>query len=76
MDFIMELMILINSKGKSYDSILVIVDWLTKMSYYKPIKITINAPRLAGVIINVVVRQHGLHNTIMTDRNSLFTLKF
>ena len=63
-------------KGKSYDSILVIVDKFTKMVYYKPVKITIDVPGLAEVIINVVVRYHGLPDSIIIDRGSLFPLKF
>ena len=51
MDFVTGLPISINWKGDSYDSILVIVDRLTKMVYYKPVKITIDAPDLAKVII-------------------------
>ena len=62
--------------GDSYNSILVIVDWLTKMVHYEPVKITIDAPGLAEVIINVVVRHHGLPDSIVTDRGSLFTSKF
>ena len=64
-----------NWKGDSYDSILVIIDWPTKMVHYKLVMITINAPGLAEVIIDVVVRHHGLPNSIVTDRGSLFTSK-
>ena len=46
------------------------------MVHYKPVKITINAPGLAEVIINMVVRHHGLPDSIVTDRGSLFTSKF
>ena len=60
----------------TYDSILVIVDRLTKMVHYEPVKITINAPGLTEVIIDVVVRHHGLPDSIVTDRGSLFTSKF
>ena len=42
-------------KGNSYDSILVIVDRLTKMMHYEPVKVTIDASGLAEVIIDVVV---------------------
>ena len=63
-------------KGESYDSILVIVDRLIKMVYYEQVKITIDAPGLAEVIIDVVVRHHGLSDSIITDRGSLFTSKF
>ena len=75
-DFITVLPILTDWKGKSYDLILVIVDRLTKMVHYKPVKITIDAPGLAEVIIDVVIRHHGLHNSIITDWGSLFTLKY
>lgn len=54
-DFIIGLPILTNWKGESYDSILVIVDWLTKVVYYKPVKVTIDTPGLAEVILDVVV---------------------
>lgn len=42
-------------KREIYDSILIIVDWLTKMVYYDPVKITINAPRLVKVILDMIV---------------------
>ena len=73
MDFLMGLPILTDWKSESYDSILVIVDRLTKMIYYKPVKITIDAPGLTKVIIDVVVRHHGLPDSIITDRGSPFT---
>ena len=76
MDFVTGLLILRDKKGDSYDSIFVIVDWLTKMVYYKPVEITINAPGLAEVIINVVVRHHSLPDLIITNRGSFFTSKF
>ena len=76
MDFVTGLPILTNWKRDNYDSILVIVDWLIKIVYYKPVKITIDAPGLAEVIIDIVVHHHGLLDSIMTDKGSLFTLKF
>ena len=76
MDFVTGLPILTDWKGDSYDSILVIVDRLTKMVHYEPVKVTIDAPGLAEVIIDVVVRHHGLPDSIVTDRGSLFTSKF
>ena len=76
MDFVTGLPISTNWKGESYDSILVIVDWLTKMVHYEPVKVTIDAPALAEVIIDVVVRHHGLPDSIVSDRGSVFTSKF
>ncbi len=46
------------------------------MVYYKPVKVTIDIPGLAEVIINVVVRHHGFPESIVTDRGSLFISKF
>ena len=76
MDFVTRLPLSADWKGDSYDSILVIVDRLTKMVHYEPVKVTIDAPGLAEVIIDVVVRHHGLPDSIVTDRGSLFTSKF
>ncbi len=53
MDFVTGFPISANCKGDSYDSILVIIDRLTKMVYYEPIKVTIDGPDLAEVIIDV-----------------------
>ena len=76
MDFVTGLPISTNWKEDNYDSILVIIDRLTKMVHYKPIKIIINAPGLAEVIIDVVIRHHGLFDSIVTDKGSLLTSKF
>ncbi len=67
MDFVTGLPISANSKGDSYDSILVIVDRLTKMVHYVLVKVMIEASGLAEVIINVVVHHHGGPESIMTD---------
>ena len=76
MDFVTGLPLSADWKGDSYNSILVIVNRLTKMVHYEPVKVTIDAPGLAEVIIDVVVRHHGLPDSIVTDRGSLFTSKF
>ena len=75
-DFVTGLPISTNWKGDSYNSILVIVDWLTKMVYYKSVKIFLDAPGLGEVIIDVVVWHRGLFNSIVIDKDSLFTSKF
>ena len=76
MDFVMGLPILTDWKRDSYDSILVIVNRLMKMVYYKPVKVTIDTLGLAKVIINIVVRHHGLPDSIVINLGSFFTLKF
>ena len=63
----MGLPVLTDSKGKSYDSILIIIDRLIKMIYYKLIKITIDTPGLAEIINDIVVQHHDLPNSIITN---------
>ncbi len=46
------------------------------MVHYVPIKVTINVPGLAKVIIDIVVHHHGVPESIITDQGSLFTSKF
>ena len=55
MDFVIGLLISTNWKKESYDSILVIVDWLIKMVHYKLVKVIINALGLVEVIFDIVV---------------------
>lgn len=55
MDFITELPFSINGKDDSYNSILVIVDWLIKVGKYKPNRVIINASGLVKVIFDIVV---------------------
>ncbi len=76
MDFVTSLPISADWKGDSYDSILVIIDRLTKMIHYEPVKVMIDVPGLVEVIIDMVVRHHGVPESIVTDRGSLFTSKF
>ena len=63
-------------KKDNYDSILVIIDRLTKIVHYKPVKININTPGVIEIIINMVVWHHDLFHSIVTNKNSLFTSKF
>ncbi len=46
------------------------------MVYYELVKVTINAPGLAEVILDMVVRHHSLPDSIVSDRGSVFTSKF
>ena len=76
MDFVTGLPLSSDWKGDSYDSILVIVDRLTKMVHYEPVKVTIDASGLAKVIIDVVVRHYGLPDSIISDRRVIYISKF
>lgn len=54
-DFMTDLPWSINQKGDSYGLVLIIVDCWTKIVYYKPVKVTINALKLEEVIIIMIV---------------------
>lgn len=75
-DFIIGLPISTNWKSESYNFILVIVNQLTKIIHYEPIKVTINTPGLAKVILDMVIRYYGLLDLIVTDRDLFFIFKF
>lgn len=76
MDFVTELPISTNWKSDSYNFILVIINRLTKIVHYEPVKVTIDAPGLAKVIFDMVVWHYDLSNSIVSDRGLLFTSKF
>ena len=67
MDFVTGLPVSTNWKGNTYDSILVIVNRLIKIVHYESVKMTIDAPALAEVIIKTVLRHHGLTNSIVSN---------
>ncbi len=46
------------------------------MVHYILVKVTIDVPGLAKVIIDVVVYHHGVPKSIVTDQGLLFTCKF
>ena len=74
--FVVSFLLLVEWKDNNYDAILVIIDQLTKIVYYKGVKTTIGVSELAEVIIDVVVIYHSLPESTISNRNFLFTLKF
>ena len=59
-----------------YDSILVVVDRLTKYAHIIPWKEKGNAKDLAKVILKKIIANHGILQSIISDRNKLFISKF
>ena len=76
MDFVTGLSISADWKGNSYNLILVIVDQLTKMVYYKSVKVTIDALSLVEEIINVVVYYQRIPKSIVINEGSLVISNF
>jgi hypothetical protein len=72
MDFIVGL-----PKNQSgYDSIWVIVDRLTKVAHFIPIKTTYFELQLAELYMSRIVCLHGVPKNIVSDRGTQFTSKF
>ena len=62
--------------GTKYDSILVVVDRLTKYAYFIPFREATDATQLAYVFLRMVAANHHLPEEIITDRGSTFASKF
>lgn len=73
MELVTDLSISTNEKEEAYNSILVFVKLLIRMVHLKLIKTSLDVPRLAEIIINVVIKYYGLLYSIMSDQGSLFT---
>ena len=59
-----------------YNSILVVVDRLTKYAHFIPWKEKGNAKDLAKVILKEIIANHVIPQSIISDRDKLFTSKF
>jgi len=57
---------------QGYDSILVVVDWLTKMVHFIPTTEKTSAEGLARLFRNNVWKLHGLLESIISDRGPQF----
>ena len=68
MDFIMDLPI-----SDGYDTILVVIDRLTKMSHFKPCNKNLDALQFATLFLKGIIRLHGIPRDVITDRGSLLT---
>jgi hypothetical protein len=59
-----------------YDSIWVIVDRLTKVAHFIPVKMTYSGAKLAELYMSRIMCLHGVPKKIVSDRGSQFTSKF
>jgi transposase InsO family protein len=59
-----------------YDSIWVIVDRLTKVAHFIPIKTTYSRLQLTELYMSRIICLHGVSKKIMSDRGTQFTSKF
>ena len=64
-------------QSKAYNSILIIMDWYTKMACYVVVRSDIDTPGLAVVFVQkFVLAGLGIPDSIVSDRGSVFTLTF
>lgn len=70
MDFIEQL-----PESSGFDSILVVVDRLTKWAIFIPTNTSLTSSGLAEILIDRLISQHGLPSAIVSDRGSKFTSK-
>lgn len=71
MDFIVEL-----PASNNFNSILVVVDRLTKMAHFIPCTSSISAPETANLFLSNVFRLHGMPKDIVSDRGPQFVSQF
>ena len=72
MDFVVEL----PRSRDGYDSIWVIVDRLTKSAHLLPVKATYSVDKLAKLYVKHIVCFHGVPDSIVSYRGSVFTSRF
>ena len=61
---------------KGNDAIWVVIDRLSKVAHFLPVRETIRASQLADLYISRIVILHGVPKKIISDRGSLFTSRF
>ncbi len=62
--------------GVQHDSILVIVDRLTKYLYFIPYSESINAEQLGYLVLDRLVRYYRILIVFIIDRDKLFTSNY
>src|SRR5260221_7724626 len=71
MDFITDL-----PTSHGYDTLLVVVDRLSKQAHFIPSIKSLDAPDLARLYVTSVFKLHGLPSSIISDRGTVFTSSF
>jgi hypothetical protein len=75
-EIVMDFIVGLPRNQSGYDSIWVIVDRLTKVAHFIPVKTTYSGPQLAELYMSRIVYLHEVPKKIMSDRGTQFTLKF
>ena len=75
-DISMDFIIGLPNTSKGYDSIWVIVDRLTKIAHFLPVKISYTVKQYAQLYMDRIVSLHGIPKTIISDRGAQFIARF
>ena len=62
--------------NRGHDSIWVIIDRLTKVAHFIPVKTTHTGTQLANLYISRIVSLHGVPKKIVSERGTQFTSRF
>ena len=66
---------ILKSKNQN-DSIFVIIDKLSKVAHFIPVKSTYKAMNIAYIFLKEIFRLHGIPKVIISDRDVKFTWNF
>ena len=72
MDFVVGLPL----TGRKHDLVWVVVDRLTKLAHFLPVRTDYSLDKLAELYIKEIVRLHGIPISIISDRDPRFTSRF
>jgi hypothetical protein len=72
-EVVMEFITGLPTSSRGHNSIWVIVDRLTKVAHFIPVKTTDHGNRLAELYLSRIVSLHGIPKTIVSDRGPQFT---
>jgi hypothetical protein len=62
--------------SNSFDAILVVVDRRTKMTHFAPCNSNLDSKKFACLYRNSIFRLHGLPDSVISDRGSIFTSNY
>ena len=62
--------------SNGHDALLVVVDFLSKMSHYIPTSTDVNSKGIARLYFNHIFRLHGIPDSVVSDRGTQFILEF
>jgi hypothetical protein len=62
--------------SRQYNRILVVVDKLTKYAHFIPIRHPYTATKIVDVFVDNIFRLHGMPQSLVSDRDPIFTSQF